>query len=104
MPRSPWLVYLLLAIATPMALPAPLSARVLALTQSRGPLFGTWSSNIPRTLKSCGSLPEEINVTRYRDLSRPGIYTVWITRRLEPWQHLGKGAVRSNTIAVTVTK
>jgi hypothetical protein len=90
--------------------PAQESARVLALRQGKGPRFGNWSSNIGRTLKPGQSLVEEINVTRYYDLSRPGTYTIWVIRPLPlqvpPWaaKKYWKGSVRSNTITVTVVK
>jgi hypothetical protein len=46
----------------------------------------------------------QIDVTKRCDLSQPGIFTISVTRPLEPYQGLGKGAVRSNTIAVTVVR
>lgn len=67
-------------------------------------LVDTWSSNIGRTLKPGEALVEEIDVTKLYDLSQPGIYTISVTRHPEPWQHLGAGVFRSNTIAVTVVK
>jgi hypothetical protein len=99
------------------ARPAPPSARVVKLRRREEeakkegrPAFGRWSSNISRTLRPGQSLAEEIDVTRYYDLSRPGAYAIWVVRPLPvgvpAWaaKKYWKGSVRSNTITVTVVK
>jgi hypothetical protein len=92
--------------------PAPPSALVL---ESRKPVASgkavvEWSyENQARTLKPGESFVDAIDVTEYYDLSRPGIYTIWVSRHMPPkvtshgveWP---KGSVRSNAITVTVTK
>ncbi len=87
---------------------APPSAWVMALKQGRRPVF-TFDENHARTLKPGESFVDEINITRYYDLGRPGVYTIWVRRPMPPkmtsygveWP---KGSVRSNTISVTVVK
>lgn len=83
--------------------PAPPSPLVVEMRSGKK-LVDTWSSNIGRRLEPGESFVGQIDVTRLYDLSQPGIYTISVTRPLQPWQGLGKGAVRSNTIAVTVVK
>jgi hypothetical protein len=94
------------------AQPAPPSARVLAqrATRGKGGPGVAVIGNTGHTLKPGQSLVEEINVTRYYDLSRPGTYTIWVIHPLPlqvpPWaaKKYWKGFVRSNTITVTVVK
>lgn len=98
--------------------PAPPSARVLelrrleeeAIKEGKPVLPRYRWHNIPRSLKPGESLVDEINVTDYFSLARPGIYSIWVIRPL-PTSLTGnapkkfwKGSVRSNTITVTVTK
>ena len=83
--------------------PAPPSPLVVEMRSGKE-LVDTWSSNIGRTLKPGESFVDQIDVTKLYDLSQPGIYTISVTRPLQPWQGFGKGAVRSNTLAVTVVK
>jgi hypothetical protein len=82
---------------------APPSALVIEMRSGKK-LVVTHGNNIGRKLKPGDSLLDQIDVTKLYDLSQPGIYTISVTRPLEPYQGLGKGAVRSNTIAVTVVK
>ena len=60
-------------------------------------------SNIGRTLGPGETFIDQVTVTRYYDLSRPGRYSISLARPIEPWQRLGKGSVRSNVVTVTVT-
>lgn len=83
--------------------PAPPSALVTEMRSGKK-VVDTYSRNIGRKLKPGEALVDLIDVTKLYDLSQPGIYTISVTRPLQPWQGLGKGAVRSNAIAVTVVK
>ena len=88
--------------------PAPPSALVIAMRSDKKLVEFGWS-NFGRKLKPGESLVDEIDVTKLYDLSQPGIYTISVTRHIPPdavpqGQKLGKGFVRSNTIAVTVVK
>jgi hypothetical protein len=53
-------------------------------------------------LKPGESWHEELLITKYYDMSRPGKYTIQLERKLP--EELGKGTVRSNPITVTVTE
>jgi hypothetical protein len=64
----------------------------------------SFSSNLAQWLKPSESFVDEIQVTKFYDLSQPGKYTISVVRDIPPAQTLGKGTVRSNTITVTVTK
>ncbi|MDE3136633.1 MAG: hypothetical protein KGL59_08660 [Acidobacteriota bacterium] len=54
------------------------------------------------TLKPGQQITNEINLRRMYDLSRPGKYTLQVSRRLA--KSLGGSIIRSNTLAVTITK
>jgi hypothetical protein len=98
--------------------PAPPSARVLELRklqeeagkEGKPVLPGPPTSNTSRPLKPGESFVDEINVSDYFRLDRPGVYTIWVIRPLPPYltgntpKKFWKGSVRSNTITVTVVK
>jgi hypothetical protein len=63
-----------------------------------------YGSRFARTLKPGESFIDQITVTNFYDLSRPGKYAISVARALEPWQNLGKGTIKSNTVTVTVTQ
>lgn len=103
-PDTPWYK---VEVLDAQGCPAPPSAWTLALRRRRAILGG---SVLSRTLKPGQSLVDEIDVTRYYDLSRPGAYTIWVVRPLPVGvparapKKYWKGSVRSNTITVTVIK
>jgi len=59
-------------------------------------------SGLNDELKPHETVKHTIEVSEYWDMSRPGKYTIQVERRLP--EELGKGSVKSNTIAVTVTE
>lgn len=62
-----------------------------------------WSSNLARWLNPGESFVDEVCITEFYDLSRPGKYTVSVAREFPPAQGLGKGSVKSNVVTVVVT-
>jgi hypothetical protein len=94
--------------------PAPPSARILEnrkLEKEGKPVLAfPPSSSTLHILKPGESFVDEINVTDKYDLSRPGLYAIWLVRpvptNLTPYakKKYWKGSVRSNTITVTVVK
>jgi predicted DNA-binding transcriptional regulator AlpA len=54
------------------------------------------------TIKPGESFVDDVEVTRFYDLSQPGKYTISVAREFPPRQKLGEGAVKSNSIDVTV--
>lgn len=97
--------------------PAPPAVRVLErrkleneAKKERKPLLPVGLSNTLRRLKPGQSFVDEINVSHYYNLTKPGLYTIWVIRPLPPDllgatpRKLWKGSVRSNTITVTVKK
>lgn len=82
--------------------PAQPSKSVLALKGKT--VVDEFISNISYKLHPGQSFEDQVTVTRYFDLSHPGKYTISVARPLEPLQNIGKGAVRSNTISITVIK
>jgi hypothetical protein len=63
-----------------------------------------YGSRLARTLKPGESFVDQVTVTRFYDLSRPGEYTISVSRPMPPRQNLGKGSVKSNAITVKVTQ
>lgn len=61
-------------------------------------------SRLARTLRPGESFVDQVTVTRFFDLSRPGEYAITVARPIPPRQNLGTGTVKSNTVAVTVTQ
>ena len=53
-------------------------------------------------LKPGESFVDDVEITRFYDLSRPGKYTISVAREMPPAQKLGEGKVKSNTITITV--
>ncbi|MGC1619393.1 MAG: hypothetical protein WA765_12965 [Candidatus Acidiferrum sp.] len=49
------------------------------------------------------SFEEKLALTRFYDLSRPGKYTVRVSRTQRPWRNTAD-SVKSNTITITVTQ
>lgn len=82
--------------------PAPPSAYVRNLDK-RLPLY-PGGSTVGRTLAPGESFVDEVDVTMLYDLSRPGKYTISVSRDFPPRQNLGEGRVLSNTITVTVVE
>jgi hypothetical protein len=77
----------------------PPSTWVLSL---KGKPTITESSNLSGKLEPGDSFVEQVTVTKFFDLSKPGKYTISLIRPLESWQKLGEGKVKSNSISVTV--
>lgn len=63
----------------------------------------SFESRQARWLKPGESFVDEIEVTKFYDLSQPGKYTVAVARDIPPGQNLGEGKVKSNPVTVTVT-
>lgn len=64
-----------------------------------------WGSYSTYVLLPGESFKEELVVTKLYNLNRPGKYSISVLRGQRPiWQTQGKGAVRSNTITITVAK
>lgn len=97
---------------------APPSARILDIRRlekeakkgERPALPAPPSSNTIRPLKPGESFVDEIEVTKDYNMSRPGIYKIWVVRPvptnvspLAPRKYW-TGFVRSNTITVTVVE
>jgi hypothetical protein len=62
-----------------------------------------WGSYSTYVLEPGKSLEDELAVTRLYILTRPGKYTVSVTRGRRPmYQTLGKGGVKSKSVTVTV--
>jgi hypothetical protein len=81
--------------------PAPPSAQIRIRDKHIPRGFG---SAVGRTLQPGESFTDQVTVTTFYDLSQPGKYTISVARPFEPWQNLGKGSVKSNTITIAVTK
>ena len=45
---------------------------------------------------------DDLNITKFYDLRKPGTYVITVTRPMPPRQNLGRGVVKSNTIEVTL--
>jgi hypothetical protein len=63
-----------------------------------------YGSRFARTLSPGESFVDQVTVTSFYDLSQPGKYTIEVALPIPPRQNLGKGIIKSNSIAVTVTK
>jgi hypothetical protein len=81
--------------------PAPSSAHMRDL---KNKTTATFESNVARWLKPGESFVDEIDVTKFYDLSQPGKYTISVARPIPPAQNLGEGKVKSNSITVTVVQ
>ena len=63
-----------------------------------------YGSRFARTLRPGQSFVDQVTVTKFYDLSRPGNYTISVARPMPPRQNLGKGSVKSNPVTVVVTQ
>lgn len=61
-----------------------------------------YGSRLARTLKPGEFFVDQVTVTNFYDLRRPGKYTISVARSMPPRQNLGKGTVKSNVITITV--
>jgi len=59
-------------------------------------------SEVVHTLKPGESLTDVVVITKLYELSRPGKYTIRISREIS--RELGKGTVKSSPFTITVTK
>jgi len=59
-------------------------------------------SRYARWLKPGEFFVDDLEITKFYDLSQPGKYTISVTRPIPPRQNLGEGKVKSNSITVTV--
>jgi hypothetical protein len=59
-------------------------------------------SEIVDTLKPGETMTDVAVITKLYDLTRPGKYTIRVSRKI--WKELGKGTVKSNPITITVIK
>jgi hypothetical protein len=76
-----------------------------ALERSRDkPIPLNLGSRYAKTLKPGESFVDQVTVTRFYALSRPGKHTVSVARPFPPRQNLGAGTVESNSVTVTVTE
>jgi hypothetical protein len=79
------------------------SAPPSAFMRTRDPRLPMYSgSRIGKSVRPSESFVDEVNVTRFFDLSRPGKYTISVARPNPPRQNLGDGKVQSNSVTVTV--
>lgn len=62
----------------------------------------SYGSRLARTLEPGESFVEQVTVTTFFDLSRPGKYTISVSRAIPPRQNLGKGSVESDPVTVIV--
>jgi len=62
-----------------------------------------YGSRTARTLAPGESFVDQVTVTRFYDLTRPGQYTISVARSMPPRQNLGNGTVKSNSITLAVT-
>jgi hypothetical protein len=79
---------------------APPSAYVQDLKKS--PTITEEVSRYAAWLKPGESFVDDLEITKFYDLHRPGKYTISVSREIPPRQNLGEGKVRSNSITVTV--
>jgi len=61
-----------------------------------------YGSRLARTLAPGESFVDQVTVTTFFDLSRPGKYTISVSRATPPRQNLGEGSVESDPVTVTV--
>jgi hypothetical protein len=66
----------------------------------RDPNHRGFGSGILNQYKPGDSWKEELTITLYYEMSRPGKYTIQVERKLP--EELGVGTVKSNTITITV--
>ena len=81
---------------------APPSAHVRGLNGKRTVTESI--HNLARTLQPGESFVDQVTVTQFYDLGRPGKYTIWVARPIEPWQKIGEGEVKSDTVSIVVTR
>lgn len=62
-----------------------------------------WRSNSGYALAPSKSHEEELAITKFYDLSTPGMYTIQVSRRQIPSRNQGD-SVNSNTITITITE
>jgi hypothetical protein len=79
---------------------APPSAHVQDLNKS--PTITEEISSYAAWLKPGESFVDDLEITKFYDLHRPGKYTISVSREIPPRQNLGEGKVRSNSVTVTV--
>jgi hypothetical protein len=64
-----------------------------------------WGSYSTYVLEPSKSFEDGLMVTKLYVLTRPGKYTISVTRGQRPmWETMGKGGVKSNIVSLTVTK
>jgi len=64
-----------------------------------------WGSYSTYVLEPGKSFGDELVITKLYTITRPGKYTISVTRGQRPmWQTPGKSGVRSSSITVTITK
>lgn len=80
---------------------APPSAYLRTMDKRVSTFGGSFTAH---ALKPGESFVDEVTVTLFYELSRPGKYTISVSRPFPPRQNLGKGKVTSNTITVTVVQ
>jgi hypothetical protein len=78
---------------------APPSAYVKQLNDPRA---STFESRRAYSLKPGESFVDDVEVTKFYDLSQPGTYTISVAREFPPRQKLGEGKVKSNSVRLTV--
>lgn len=61
-------------------------------------------SRFSRSLQPGESFVDEVVVTRFFDLSKPGKYSISVRRGMPPRQSLGSATVKSNAITISVVK
>ena len=87
-----------IAVTDSLGSPRPESAELLK-SRKASFLGRNWFSMFFGSLKSGGSDTDEMDVSRYRDISQPGKYTI----RLSQFDAESNTTIQSNAVTVTVT-
>ena len=88
-----------IAVTDSLGSPRPESAELLKSREASRPLGQNWFSMIFGSLKSGGTDTDKMDVSRYRDLSQPGKYTI----RVSQFDAESNTTIQSNAVTVTVT-
>jgi hypothetical protein len=80
--------------------PVPEKERLRNLRESLKPGGRRWRHGLISEIEPGVSWKEQLFLSEYYDMSRPGKYTIQLQRKLP--EELGKGTVKSNIITITV--
>ena len=88
-----------IAVTDSLGSPRPESAELLKSRKASSSLGQNWFSMSFGSLKSGGSDTARMDVSRYRDISQPGKYTI----RVSQFDAESNTSIQSNAVTVTVT-